>query len=103
MKIYPKYDGDLNGIISLEMVKYEVIGSSKTLEHENISNIFDRKINTWWMSNIEPSSFVQINFINSYILLTNYTIQVGTYYNKPKQWVVDGFDGKSWHNISTVT
>ena len=36
------------------------------------------------------------------LVVANYTIQVGAYYNKPKQWVVDGFDGKSWHNISTV-
>ena len=99
----PNTDGDLNGIIENHAIEFEHFASS---DSQNTHRLFDRDVGTVWCSSNSQWSFFQLNFSHFGVLLTNYTFQVGdweTDYLYPKEWVVSGFDGFSWHNISTIT
>ena len=94
-----------NGIISSNIVNFETVVSSNNSLSQIPENLFDRNNATNWCSKNEPWSFVEINFLDFRVLLTNYTVKVGSWGgvgDSPKQWVVSGFNGESWFNISTI-
>ena len=106
MNILPVSNGDLNGIITRKIINYEVVVSSTHVGSYFIEGLFDRDSSKWWCSKNDPWSFIQLNFNFFGILLTNYTVKAGPWIpdsNYPKQWIVSGFDGEVWENISTVT
>ena len=104
MKFYPSKDS-FNGILFNEGSNYDIIVSQENVEDKRKYKLVDGDSQTYSCTKNFLYSYYIFEFINSKsVKINKYMIKA---YNRPEKafprsWVVSGFNGKKWINISTV-
>ena len=105
IEIKPSYDSDLYGVLRRYTSSFDLTNSSHN-SNDFVSYILDNSTNKYWCSASIEWQYFTISFKTFYFNLKSYAVQTGSWNlatsEYPKEWVVSGFDGKEWHNISTV-
>lgn len=105
IEIKASYDGDLYGILRRQPSSFTLTESSHNSDSV-VSNILDNSTTNYWCGENIQWQYFTVSFVSFYFNLKSYVVQTGAWNielsHYPKAWVVSGFDGKGWHNISTV-
>lgn len=105
--LYPRFRGDLNGILVQKLGKYKIIPSS-TNNYETYSSrveyMTDGKLDeSDWCSRNYVNEFFDIEFLDFSLKITNYTMRTRGYSDvSPVSWVVQTKINNNRENISLV-
>ena len=81
--------------------------TGENIREERVTNLYDNNKDTYSCLSIKSWNAYTFSFTSFQVKVTSYALQTYLYSNWvsiqfPKQWVLSGFDGKKWTNISTV-
>ena len=107
MKFFPYSEGDeFNGILYNSQQEFEVLHTIENYNDNRIQYLYDKDPQTFSCLARKEYNYYHFKFLRYNVKLTSYSIQNYQHMNEswsfPKTWVLSGFDGKNWINISTV-
>ena len=106
ISLYPKNNGDLNGLVRETQIKVKVESNGLTDLSSNPSGLFDGTEFREVCTPNQQNSYFIFSFDKYFISPTNYTISVNPSWdsndNFPVNWKIEGAFKDEWHKIGKV-
>ena len=105
MKIYTAGSDLFNGILKNERESYDITSTGENVGDYRYEYLVDGKYNTYSCTVNSLFTFYEFSFKNEMtVKIKQYSIRTRTHndVDYPKSWVLSGFNGKKWLNVSTV-
>ena len=95
------------GILNQNQNAFEIKTTGENINEDRVEYLYDNNNNSYSCLSIKSFNAYTFSFSSFQVKVTNYALQtylfdVDSRIQFPKQWVLSGFDGKKWINVSTV-